>query len=120
MKLAMVLNLVLLSSLGLAGGTAKLLRVPAEVDFFQTVAGLGDSSLLLLGLAQLAGGVFSALPKTRIPGLVLLGTTLVFSVFILVANNKVHMGIISVLPVLMTIAAIAYAKARAKPPYRNR
>ncbi len=95
----------LLIVLSLTSGAAKVLQVADDVKFFQE-AGLSINMLVLLGIFQILGGVLLIFQKTRISGAIIVAISLVISTVVILVNGKVLFGVVSLLPVILTVLVI--------------
>lgn len=98
-KLKLV-NLGILATLGVIGGFTKILRTQNEIEFFQA-AGLGEASLLILGIVQLLGGASILFVQTRLVGAVLLAVTFLISTVMIFSIGSIEFGWLTLLPVVM-------------------
>ena len=100
MKIVQTVILVILILMSLSAGAVKVLQMPQEVQFFEE-AGLSVVLLMLLGAAQIAGGVLSVFQKFRLPGAALMAGCFFASTIVIFMVGKVAFGIFSLLPVLL-------------------
>lgn len=106
------INLIVLTLLSITAGTAKIMQVPNEVEFFQG-AGFSTNVVILFGVVQLAGGFLLVFHKTRTTGAILVAATLCLSTVMIFMSGKTGFGLFSILPVLMAgILIIENAKAK--------
>ena len=98
LKAAVLIVLVLL---GTSAGVAKILKVPEELAFFQTV-GLGESIVLLFGIVQLIGAILLVFRRTRLAGALVSAGTYLASAIMIFASGAIGFGTISLLPILMS------------------
>jgi hypothetical protein len=106
MKIFQKINIVLVTVLSLASGVAKLMQLPDEVKFFQDTfqdAGLSLNLMLILGVAQLVGGILLIFEKVRIPGVVLVAVSFFMSSMMIFNSGNIQFGVFSLLPVLMAL-----------------
>lgn len=102
MKILKTINLVLLILLGFLSGIAKVVKLPQEMEFFHGEMGFAENTIVIFGLVQLAAGILLITSKSRLPGAVLLASTLIISSIVLFVAGKVPLGLFSILPILMT------------------
>ncbi|MDH3646497.1 MAG: hypothetical protein OER80_06970 [Gammaproteobacteria bacterium] len=101
MKILRRVILVLLILLGIASGISKIMQTPQEMEFFQGVMGFSANTIVLFGVAQLAGAALLVFQKTRIVGALILAMTLLISTIIIFMAGKIGFGFFSILPILM-------------------
>ena len=94
------INLVLLILISLGAGAAKVMQAPDEVKYFMD-SGLGLNALLVLGGAQLLGGILLVFQNTRRRGAGIMMATFLVSTIIIFMNAQMTFGALSLLPVLM-------------------
>ena len=99
MKVFMIILLAALTLLALASGISKILLVPRDVEFFGAY-GFTDTTLILFGLVQVAGGILLIIPKTRIVGAALVGITFLISAFLLVLAGDIPAAVVTVLAIV--------------------
>ena len=105
MNILRKINLVLVTVLGIAAGIPKIMRMPNEVEFFET-AGLGADLVVVFGLLQLAGGLLLVSQKTRIWGASVVAVMFLGSAVMLLVTGEIAFGFVSVLPGLMAAIVI--------------
>lgn len=100
MQMARNIILILLIAMSIAAGAAKILQVPNEVTFFAAL-GLGLTIMMAFGALQVAAGLLSAIPATRIFGLGLMGVAFLISAGMIWWNGQMLFAILSFLPALL-------------------
>ena len=100
MKFLSKFNLFILTLLGIASGTAKIMQLPEEMEFFQA-AGFSSPMILLFGATQLISSVLMIFQKTRRPGAVILAVTFIISTVLIFMGGKIGFGLFSVVPILL-------------------
>jgi len=93
--------LVLLVLLGASAGVAKVMRMPQELTFFHAL-GLGESALVLFGVAQIVGSALLIFGRTRLPGAIVLAASFMASAMMIFVTGAVGFGLFSLLPVAMS------------------
>lgn len=106
MKLIAKGILYVLALMSIAAGLAKVLSMTQEVSLFAD-AGLGVTPMLLLGIMQVAGGVFALVGKVRMLGLILIAAGFAVSVLVVAMTGNLAFAAVSVLPVLFGIGLLA-------------
>ena len=101
MSLLQKVNLVLVTVLTIAAGIPKIMRIPAEVNFFQD-AGLGETALLVFGLFQMTGGILLIFRKTRSWGAIQVALSFLLSAVMVFMSGQIMFGLVSLVPILMT------------------
>lgn len=100
MKKLFMFNLVLVVLLSITAAVPKLLRVPQEVTFFESV-GLAGSAVLMFGFVQLAGGILLVFSRARLWGAGVVAVTFLASAIMVFLSGNTAFGLVSILPVLM-------------------
>jgi hypothetical protein len=96
MKLFFYIILIILVLLAISSGITKILLMPQDVDFFGQY-GFSNPILITYGLAQLVGGVFLAIPKTRIIGVAVVAVTFLISAVVLFLSGNIPVTIVTLL-----------------------
>lgn len=100
MKIPSMVILVLLIILSFTAGIAKVMQLPAEMEFLQGV-GFSSNLVILFGLMQIMGGALLVFQKTRTVGAILVVATLSISSITIFMAGKISFGLFSILPVAM-------------------
>ncbi len=100
MKLFQTIVLIVLILLSLSAGAVKIMEMPQEVAFFAQ-AGLSATSLMILGVVQIAGGSLAIFQKTRRPGVTLVGAGFLVSSIVIFMTGNIGFGVFSLLPVIL-------------------
>ncbi len=99
------INWILLTLLGVAAGTSKMMQIPQEMAFFQGEMGFSSELIMVFGALQFLGGLLMVFKKTRLTGAILLGLTLFLSCIVVFMSGNIGFGMVSVIPVLMADVA---------------
>jgi uncharacterized membrane protein YphA (DoxX/SURF4 family) len=99
MKIFQIILLIVIALMSLGAGAAKIMKMPQEVQFFET-AGLSPTLLIVLGIVQVIGGLLLIVPKTRKPGAIIAGLGFLCSVITILMTGQIGFAAISLLPVL--------------------
>jgi len=99
MKTAQTVLLVFIVLLCLAAGLAKVMQVPNEVEFFQSL-GLNSNMLIAFGALQIFAGVELAIPKTRKYGIAFAAFLFLASAVMLFISGNIPFGFVSLIPVV--------------------
>ena len=123
MKTLGLINLGILALLGCVAGGVKLL--PQGVDLYLQQAGFNTTMIVVMGVVQLASGLFLLHPRTRLPAAAALMLTLVLSSVSLFMAGRADLGWYSIVPVLMAGIVIrqsmpATAARQPSPPHESR
>ncbi len=102
MKILKIFVVVLLALMALASGVAKVMQLPQELDFFQSV-GMNVTGVLALGVAQLLAALLLISPRSRLPGAVLLALTLMVSTIAIFMAGKMGFGAFSMVPIVLAL-----------------
>ena len=94
------INWISITLLSFVAALPKILRMPREIDFFAGV-GMGELSVVALGLLQLLGGVLLLFLRTRLVGASIASITFLVSAVFLFVKGSVLPGLLFVIPVLM-------------------
>lgn len=100
MKILWKMNLVAVTLLGVAAAIPKIMRMPQEVQFFQSV-GLGAIAVVAFGVLQLVGAGMLIPEKTRTTGAMLVAATFLGSAVMVLASGQLAFGAVSMLPVVL-------------------
>jgi hypothetical protein len=105
MKIFRIALIAVIAILGLSAGTAKVLLLPAELEFFSK-AGLGETMLSLLGIIQLLGAILFVFLKTRKAGAYILALTFLLSSMVIFGVGDMVFGLLSLLPIALIISVL--------------
>lgn len=94
--------IIMLALLSIAAGVAKAFQLPEEVTFLAE-QGLGISTIVVFGVVQILGGVLAIITRTRRIGLGLITAGFLVSALIVFVSGNFLFGLVSMLPVLVTI-----------------
>ena len=111
MKYVVWVVIAVLAVLGLSSGAAKMMQMPAEVEFF-ALGGLSPNVLIVFGAIQVIGGVLTVFAPYRVLGLLLLIVTFAFSSYLLFLHGGMSFAIFSCVPVVLAIAMIVVTRRR--------
>ncbi len=100
MKIFKIIILVLLILLGISSGTAKIMLIPGEMEFFQG-AGFSKTLIVLFGITQLIGGILLVFKKVRKQGAIIIAITFCISTVFIFLSGKIAFGFFSILPILL-------------------
>ncbi len=109
-----ILSLVLIIVLGLlsiAAGLPKILQMPQELGFLESI-GLSAIFVSILGVIQLAGGIFLLWPRFRIAGALLAGFAFAVSSIAIFVNGDAKFGLVSLVPLLVLVIVIYTHRSR--------
>jgi hypothetical protein len=109
-KIVNILIIAVIALLSIAAGLAKIMQVPQEMEFLQSV-GLSKILIVVFGLVQVAGGVFLAPKKTRMFGAVLVASAFVVSTVLIFVGGNLAFGLFSILPIALA-GVVIYQTAR--------
>jgi uncharacterized membrane protein len=109
MKALRLLNLGALAVLGCIAGGVKL--VPQSIDLFLQQAGLNTTMIVVLGVVQLASGLFLLHPKTRLWAAIALAITLIVSSASIFMAGRPDLGWYSLVPIAMAGIVIRQSMA---------
>ena len=105
MKIVMTVLLGLLILLALASGTAKIMLMPQEIEFYRP-RGFSDPLPMLFGGLQVLSGLGMALKKYRRFAALLLAATFLFSAVLLIqAGNLPLTGVTLICVLLLGVSA---------------
>ena len=96
-----ILALVLIVAIGvlsIAAGLPKVLQMPQELGFLESI-GLTGIAVSILGVVQTAGGMLLLWPRFRNTGALLAGVAFVVSSIAIFAGGDAKFGLVSLLPV---------------------
>lgn len=107
MRIALRVNLVLLTLLGISTGVVKLLSMDEEMALFRHV-GFSSTATMLFGAVQLTAGLALLHPKTRRGGAAVLIPTFVFATYALFAKGVMPFAPLSLLFVAMAALVVRF------------
>jgi hypothetical protein len=108
MKALNTIVLIVLAVLSLLAGSAKVWRMPQEVEFLQGV-GLSTGVIIAFGALQVAGGILLLWPRTRRVGAVLVMTAFLLSAILVFLSGSLTFGLVSLVPVALAAFALQQA-----------
>ena len=106
MKYLKITNLIILVLLGVGAGIPKLMKMPQELTFLQSI-GMKEVHVVLLGVFQLLSGVLLIFPKTRLIAAIVLAITLTVSAVALFFGGNTAFALVSVIPIILAGILIA-------------
>lgn len=118
MSIALRINFVLLTLLGISTGLVKLFSMEEEMVLFRHV-GFSDGATMLFGALQLLAGLALVHSKTRRTGAVLLIPTFAFATYALFANGVMPFAPLSILFVLMAAVVVRFPAGVAQVTERS-
>ena len=116
MNILRKLNFVLVTFLGITAGIPKVMRLPAEVTFFDN-AGLSGPTIVVFGVLQMIGGVLLLFPKTRTWAAASTAIMFFSSAVMVLVSGQLSFGCLSLLPVFMAgFVSVDNARKRTAKP----
>jgi len=106
------LIIVVIALLSISSGLAKVMQVPQEMEFLQSV-GLSRILIIVFGLVLIAGGVLLAPKKTRTLGAVIVASAFVVSTVLIFMGGNSAFGLFSILPIALA-GVVIYEAVRFK------
>ena len=100
MKIAYTIILVILTFLSISSGTAKMLLMQREVDFFGQY-GFSNTILIIHGTMQLIGGLLLPFSKTRFVGAAIVASTFLVSLVVLLVDGNIPVSMITIVMTLL-------------------
>ena len=110
MKIVNLLIVAVIALLSIAAGFAKVMQAEPEMEFLLGL-GLGPVLIFVFGLVQIVGGVLLVVPKTRMPGAILVGLAFVVSSALIFVSGDLAFGLISIIAVALA-GLIIYQTAK--------
>ncbi len=104
MRMALVVNRVLLVLLGVSTGAVKLAQMAEEMEILAN-AGIGTVPTMAFGAVQLVAALGVIPARTRRPAGVVLALTFVAATGVLFVNGLVAFGVFSLLFIAMAVVA---------------
>lgn len=106
---------VIVAFLSIAAGVAKLMKVPQETTFFDSL-GIDLRFMLILGIFQVAAGIFIFMPRARRMAAILTAIAFSFSTIMIFMTGQIGFGLFSILPVVLALylAALFHTAKRAE------
>ena len=105
MKIFNIILIIIISLLSIAAGAAKVLLTSQEVQFLHGF-GLNNTVIIIFGAIQILGGAILAHKNLRMYGAVIVVLGLFISSLLIFFSGNVTFGIISLLPVALTVVII--------------
>ena len=102
---AITVMVYFLAVLSAAAGVPKLLQMPQELEFLQSI-GFSPTVVSMLGMLQLAGGILMFWEKFRLPGAAIVGVGFLVSSVAIFLGGNTSFGLISLVPVLVAVIII--------------
>lgn len=93
--------LLILVLLGASAGAVKIIKMPQELEFFESV-GMNELSLVFFGIAQLSGSVLLIFRRSRLLGLLVSALAFLASAIMIFSTGALGFGALSLLPALMS------------------
>ncbi len=114
MNILLKIILVVLIFLAISSGVTKIMLMPQDAEFFGKY---GFTSIILIayGAAQLIGGIFLIIQKTRFIGSVIVAITFLISAVVLIMDNNILFTIITFVAVAMLGVVMKQSLKREKP-----
>ena len=100
MKAVSIIVLTLLTLLAVSSGTAKILLLPQEVDFFGKY-GFSSLVLIVFGSVQLLGGLLLITARTRFVGAAVVAATFLVSLVMLLMDGSIPASIATAVATLL-------------------
>jgi hypothetical protein len=100
MKIAFTIVLVILTFLAISSGTAKVLLMARDVEFFSQY-GFSNMILMLYGAVQLIGGFLLPFGKTRFVGAAIVASTFLVSLVVLTMDGNMLFSIVTMAVILL-------------------
>ena len=100
MKSVFTVLLVILVLLALSSGTAKLLLMEQDVNFFGR-HGFSPSMLMSFGFVQVLGSLLMVFAKTRFVGAAVIAATFLVTLVLLIFDGNLPVGVLTVIAILL-------------------
>ena len=100
MKIAFTIVLAILTFLAISSGTAKVLLMARDVEFFSQF-GFSNMMLMLYGAVQLIGGFLLPFSKTRFVGASIVASTFIVSLVVLTMDGNMLFSIVTMAIILL-------------------
>lgn len=112
MKLINTILLAVVVIFCIAAGAAKIMQLPQEINFLQSV-GLSSLQIMIFGIMQLLGGLLVAIRRTRVIGCMLVVVALLIMAFYIFIAGDTQSGLFA-LAIVLLVLVVAYQAVRAK------
>jgi hypothetical protein len=109
MKVFNIVIVAVIALLSIAAGAAKVMQVPEELEFLQSM-GFSVPLIVAFGSAQIVAGVLLVFPKTRIPGCAIAIVAFSLSTVMIFISGDARFGAFSTLSILLAIVVLALAR----------
>ena len=103
-----------LAILSAAAGVSKILQMPQELGFLSSI-GFSQTGVSILGLLQLTGGLLLFWKKSHLPGAIIASLTFLVSSIAIFAGGNASFGLISLVPVAVSIVVIGNLRKTVEP-----
>lgn len=110
MKIVNIIIFLIVTSLCVAAGGAKIMNVPQEAAFFETL-NIDLVYMTILGAVQIAAAIFLVFYKTRNLGAILAAAAFLVSAGMILKTGQMSFGLFSLLPVLLALYIIKVSKS---------
>ncbi len=104
-KIVVIVLIYILAALSVAAGVPKILQMPQELDFLNSI-GFSPLAVSALGIIQSTGGVLLLWKKSRLPGAVLASAALLVSSIAIFLGGNTKFALISLIPFAVSILVI--------------
>ena len=102
MKIVRIILVIIIALLSLSAGAAKLMKVPQEVIFFESL-GINLNMMWALGFFQVLAGVLIFVSKFRKIGAIFAALTFIISAIMILMTGQLGFGLFSLLPVILAL-----------------
>ncbi len=102
MKILRIVLIAIITALGIAAGSTKVMLLPEEVAFFAKM-GLNETMLILFGSFQLISAILFIIPKTCKTGAYILALTFGVSSIMIFFAGDIAFGLFSLLPITLIL-----------------
>ena len=92
----------ILAALSVAAGIPKIMQMPQELGFLQSLR-FPPIAVSVLGVVQVLGGVLLVFRKTRLPGATLAGLAFLVSSLAIFMGGNMQFGLVSLLPFAVSL-----------------
>lgn len=110
MKIVNIIIFLIVTTLCVAAGGAKIMKIPKEAAFFETL-GIDLIYMMILGAVQIAAAIFLIFYKTRNLGAILAAAAFLVSAGMILKTGQMSFGLFSLLPVLLSLYIIKVSKS---------
>ena len=110
MRIVRLIILAFIALLSIAAGAAKLMMVPQEMAFFESL-GVDLTLMVVFGVFQIVGGIFLFVPKVRKVGATIVAAAFIISAIMIFMTGQTVFGLTSLIPAIVALYLVLSRQA---------